>query len=479
MVFSAARDYEQLIERKQKSNAEGAENAEKSKSKKKLFLCGMCASVFDFFLLAIFLCITFLPFSHASAASLSANAAVVDLTPPLEMKFALGGYGARMSQPAQGVHDPIHAKAIVFSDGEKKYAVVTLDLLGLPPNVKPQVLGKLADDSWCADNLSLLPSHSHASLDMTALNDKNILNSPQIGIFQPELLEFVVDRLVQVIKAASANLQPVRIGAGSTMIDGMNRNRRRDAAVDRELTLLRVDRLDGSPLALLVNWTAHPTFLDENDMLVSAGWPGALQQSLEEKIGGGIIAMYFNGAQGDQSPVSQGGEDHYRRAEIYGRRLAEQVLPLYQTVSTEKEAALDFSHNVIHLPERVAHPLFKKTGGEEYGIDDDTMQIILNILSPKTAEIGALRIGDFMIVGAPGELACQLGLAVKAALRDKGVSFPVIGGLANEWISYIMSAEQYKNAGYETSVSFYGPNLGKVIVEAMLNVAEPLAGSKK
>jgi len=409
------------------------------------------------------------------AKTLSAHVAVVDLTPPLEMKFALGGYGARMSQPAQGVHDSIRVKALVFSDGEKKYAVVTLDILGLPPNVKPQVLQKLADETWTAENVMLLSSHSHGSLDMTALNDKNILNSPQIGIFQPELLEFVVQRIARVIRQADKDLQPVRIGVGMMQIDGMNRNRRKDAAVDKSLTLLRVDRMDGSPLAVLVNWTAHPTFLDETDMLVSAGWPGYLQQALESKIGRGVVAMYYNGAQGDQSPISQGGDSHYQRAEIYGRLLAKKAFNLYQSIEAKTDAALAYTHAEIDLPERRAHPLFKETGGAEYGIDDKTMEIILHILSPEKAGIGAMRLGDFMIVGAPGELACQLGLDIKRALKEDGVLFPTIGGLANEWISYIMSAGQYKNAGYETSVSFYGPQLGEVVFKAMLDIALPLA----
>ena len=42
---------------------------------------------------------------------ITANVARVDLTPPLEMKFALGGYGDRMNKPAIGVHDKIWAKA--------------------------------------------------------------------------------------------------------------------------------------------------------------------------------------------------------------------------------------------------------------------------------------------------------------------------------------------------------------------------------
>ena len=51
----------------------------------------------------------------------------------------------------------------------------------------------------------------------------------------------------------------------------------------------------------------------------------------------------------------------------------------------------------------------------------------------------------------------------------------MIGGLANEWISYILSVEEYNKGGYEASVSFYGSALGSTIVEGVLKAAIPLA----
>ncbi len=141
---------------------------------------------------------------HASA--IEANVAVIKLTPPLEMCYTLGGYGARMSRPAEGIHDDIWAKALVLNDGIKKYAIVTLDILGLPPNVKPQVIEKLNHEEWTEENIMLLPSHSHTSLEMFALNDKNVFGLEPIGIFQPQLLDFVVKSLAGLIQAADQNL---------------------------------------------------------------------------------------------------------------------------------------------------------------------------------------------------------------------------------------------------------------------------------
>ena len=121
-------------------------------------------------------CFCLLPVHPVWAGTLKANASSIILTPPLEMGYTLGGYGARMSKPAEGIHDHIRAKATVLSDGNRKYAIVTLDILGLPPNVKPRVVEKLNRKDWTEENILFLPSHSHTSLEMFALNEKNIFN---------------------------------------------------------------------------------------------------------------------------------------------------------------------------------------------------------------------------------------------------------------------------------------------------------------
>ena len=70
----------------------------------------------------------------------------------------------------------------------------------------------------------------------------------------------------------------------------MNRNRRGDKVSDPDLVVTRVDKASGKPLAILVGWTAHPTFMDAKDMYFSGGWPGYLQRELEALIGGNVTA---------------------------------------------------------------------------------------------------------------------------------------------------------------------------------------------
>jgi neutral ceramidase len=406
---------------------------------------------------------------------LKANVSRVDLTPPLELQFSLGGYGDRMNKPAEGVHDSIWVKAVILSDGQNKYAIVTLDILALPPNVKPQVLEGLAASGWHTENLMILPSHSHTSLDMAALNNKNNLNNPYIGIYQPKLLDFVIEAIVAAIRIADTNLQPVSIGTGRDLLMGMNRNRRKNAAVDRDLTVTRIDLLNGKPLLVLANWTAHPTITSDEDMLVSAEWPGYLQRELESSIGKGVLAMYYNGAEGDQSVlVKIKSGDHYQKAEWYGREIGKKAFKIYQTIKTATESIFEYNSLFVSLPQPQMHPQFASTGGAEYGMDEQNAKYILNAMCPEKTTITALRVGDWLLVGAPGELTYNLGERIKNQLFEQGIRYPVIGGMANEWISYILSKEQYQKGGYETSVSFYGPELGPTIHKAMINVASPL-----
>jgi neutral ceramidase len=402
------------------------------------------------------------------------NAGSVVITPPLEMDYTLGGYGARMSKPAEGIHDDIKAKVLVLDNGVKNFAIITMDILGFPPNVRPMIVKKLDDERWKEDNILLLPSHSHTSLEMFAINDKNIFGMPAIGIYQPELLEFVINNIAQLIQKTDQNLNEIKVGTGQMVLENLNRNRRGDASVDRELTVTRIDGIDDQPIAILVNWTAHPTIMSDEDMWVSSGWPGYLQRELESWIGKDITAMYYNGAEGDQSVIAGEGGSHYEKAENYGRSIAKHALSVYQGIDTKKNVKFDFTGRTATLPVPQPHPSFMQTGGEEYQLDEEKIQGLLNQIFPATTYLSSVRLGDLMIIGAPGELIASIGMDIKAEMKHKNITYPVIGGLANEWISYILTENEYHEGGYETSVSFYGKDLGKIIHKEMLETAKKL-----
>lgn len=412
-----------------------------------------------------------------TAAPLKAGVARVNLTPPLELKAALGGYGARLSKPAIGVHDNVWVKALVVVRGGQQFAVVTADVLAFPPQFKSAVIQRLAAEGWTADQVMLLPSHAHTSLDMMALHPGNTFGIPQVGVFHKALFEHTADQLARAIREAGQ--KPVAVRAGTTMvtIPDRNRNRRPGGAThDTDLTVTRVDTAEGKPLAVLVNWTAHPTFMDEADMLFSGDWPGHLQRTLEALIGQGVIAMFYNGAEGDQSPTPPPDcGSNWERAERYGRAMGIEAWQVWQKVRLVEIKVFGYHTETIPLPKRTWHPDFMKTGGAEYALNETMMESFLEHLQPTQTRSTCFRMGELVILGVPGEMAAGLGMETKAKAREiTRASSVTIGGLADEWVSYILPAADYRTGGYEASVSFYGETLGTTIVNGVLRAAEGL-----
>lgn len=399
--------------------------------------------------------------------------AAIDLTPPAEMHATLGGYGERMSRPAEGVHDPIFAKAIVLSEGlEKKCVILTADVLAFPPAFKPKLMERLGGMGWHDDQVLLLPSHTHTSIDMSAINPAHVLQIKQIGLFHPEVFAWTLDRMESVIQAASKPGVAACAGTASRPLSGWNRNRRREnATTDDLLTVTRIDSLDGKPLAVLVNFTAHPTFLGPEHMLFSGDWPGHLQRQLERMIGKDVIVLFYNGAEGDQAPVArpQAPADRWAASEQFGTELAGEAYALWKSIVPQESARLEYGSVSFQLPERQWHPDFMKTGGSEYGLSEELLKKALPLLVPSKSHSLRVRLGDLLIVGVPGEMAADLGLEIKRKASElSGVPHVTIGGLADEWVSYILPADEYHRGGYEASVSFYGSTLGATVVDGVL-----------
>ena len=111
---------------------------------------------------------------------------------------------------------------------------------------------------------------------------------------------------------------------------------------------------------------------------------------------------------------------------------------------------------------------------------DQGLELMLQRLFPTESESTCLRLGSLVIVGVPGEMTAELGIEVKRRVRHAtGLPHVVIGGLANEWISYILSPAEYRRGGYEATISFYGETLGPAIVEGVVKTAAPLVPSER
>jgi hypothetical protein len=404
--------------------------------------------------------------TRAAEASVKAGAARVSINPMEEnIPVQLGGYGAREAKPAEGTLDTIHGKVILFDSGGEKSALIAVDMCTVPVCVGEETLKKAAIEGLTLDRMLISASHTHTGLEGFSLDRRNIVNNPHIGIFSERALDFVTDRLAKALKEAYAALQPVHAASSAITLPNLNRNRRGSKCVDSEMTVLRLDKADGSPYAVLVNYSAHGTFVSEHDMLVSSEWAGSMQRTVEDLIGGGVVCFYTNGAEGDMSPQGRSGGSRYEQAWNYGRQVGIAAWRVAKDLQTQEISRFAIDSEWVSLPPRQGAPDFVRIAGAEYHVTQRQLDQMITVLFPEKAPIYALRVNGFEMVTFPGEPICELGLAVKEALRKGGIKQPCVAALTTDEIGYILTQEEYQKSGYEVTASFYGEGLGRLLLD--------------
>jgi len=230
--------------------------------------------------------------------------AKVDVTPTKPVP--MWGYGDRHALLSEGTRDPLYAKVVVIQAGDQKMALVGLDLGRAPGDPEFGRIKKAIADQAGVSVLMMSGSHTHHGPVM------ELSDHPKRGqgtfddavAYRAELEA----KLIAVIIEAAGNLQDARIGWGGEHVD-MNRNRHSKKEIkprDTELSVVRFDDIDGKPIAVLVNFSAHPTMLSPADLRFSAEFPGAMMNTVEAVLN--TNCMFMQGSAGDLS-VKTNAED--------------------------------------------------------------------------------------------------------------------------------------------------------------------------
>lgn len=413
----------------------------------------------------------------APTKALEAGVASCDITPDVKAHAVpLAGYGARKGQPSTGVHDPLHAKVLFLRDGRKAMALVTCDLRSVTPQLKQLALQKVGDLGLTPDTLFLCASHTH---DGPSIFPEKFWEL-QFGKCDPAVVEEMSSSIANGLHAAAKNLAPARVGFGSESLEGFTRNRRwgydNDArkaagetpALNPILSVLRVDSDDGKCRALLVHFATHPTILGASNMLISAEWPGVLPQTLEAAFPG-AVALYCNGAEGDQSPAGAEGVDPFAKVKDFGTRLAVRAQTVAQGIKTKPNQPIGSVRITPDLPPIGFSPGARNGPYKSY-------EPLAHEALPKQAEIQVLRIGDIALAGLPGEPICEVGMDTQKKVAAAGFRNVLTIGLANDYLGYIVNEKEYPHAGYEVDErSYYGPGLGGWLATKAGEAASKLA----
>ena len=275
---------------------------------------------------------------------LLAGTAKVDITPD-EAFISAKGESWRLPDPpavADGkktapanIHDPIFARVLVLKNGKTSLAIVSLDLILFSSK---KVITE-ARAKWKVDHVILSSSHTHTSMIPRGLCPTGarqswgwdyVQDDPGVTVDWPGLSEdpwyaATEAKIVAAIGAASTNLFPAQVVAGRGPFESayMAHNRRLVGAdgkvtdmwdnpkrlptkpVDPTVGVMQVNDRAGKPRAFLVNYACHPVGLMGSGVL-SRDFPGAMVDYIEQELGSDCMAMFLQGAQGDQDPYDTG-----------------------------------------------------------------------------------------------------------------------------------------------------------------------------
>jgi neutral ceramidase len=419
-------------------------------------------------LVSVCQCFVVVSLFASRADALSAGAAKVSITPdPKEFGYQLGGYVARerTGHNATGVHDTCYSRALVLSDGDRKAAIVSLDLCFLPASVKTAVMKKIGPTGIPAEGLFLAATHTHSAPDPLALHAGNTGFAGALPTYDEKLTAWIVDRVAQSIVEANGRLKPAHTGSGQMQAVGLNRNRRGENVTDDEMTALKVTDTEGKALAAVFVYAAHPVYYGPDMMQVSGDWAGTFQRQMEANMPG-AVALFLNGAEGDASP---NGADEGRPAEkidVFSAKLSAKARAILDEIKPAAGAALSTWTQSTEMGARVPHPFFLLAAGQLKATQQQARELV-DRLMPEKVELSFVRLGDLLLMGVPGEPTAPIGLQAKKAARERSVRHPAIVALTNGWIGYIVTPEQYKAGRYEPTMSFYGDQVGMKVLAGL------------
>ncbi len=454
-------------------------------------------AVFTFLLLAACL---------APAQTLQVGTGQSVITPPTGMPMA-GYYSTRL---LQGVHDDLHAKAIVISSGAQKVALVACDLVGIPPAVIEDARKLIqADTGIPAANVMISATHSHTGPLIPSGGARESAYGGQLPVAQ-QYRKDLPRKIADSVHAANGKLTPARVSYGRGKEDSISFNRRfhmKDGTVgwnpgklnanivkpagpiDPEVPVLLFESETGQSLATYVNFAMHLDTVGGTE--ASADYPYTLANILSKVKGQDMLTVFTIGAAGNinhidvKSATPQKGNEEAARL---GTVLAGEVLKTYArlrpALSTTLQAAsrivpLEPAHLDIGEEERARATAEQVDHGAKVSFLDTVRAFrVLDTAarkgSPLEAEVQVITLGDQIAwVALPGEVFTELGTAIKQA---SPFPFTVVVELAHGPVTYIPNEEAFAQGNYEVVSSRAAKGSGEKLVAsalALLNDSYP------
>jgi hypothetical protein len=233
------------------------------------------------------------PAFGADGGALRAGAARVEITP------------AAARAAAKYDHEHLYVRAIVLDNGSARAALIGLDQTNMGEQVWQDAGRKIAADLNCpVDNILMSATHTHSGAGRGPHGEPPEITDAQL-----------VSAIVDAVDQAKARLAPARMGYGTGMAylnvnrDAINpethlwtQGPNLQAASDKTVAVLKFETPAGQPIAVYVNYAMHAI----NGYLsgfVSADFAGAMSRYIETTYDDKMVAVFTQGASGDQNPL--------------------------------------------------------------------------------------------------------------------------------------------------------------------------------
>ena len=457
------------------------------------------------------------------AEAIQAGVAVVDITPPIGYRMS-GYFHERLST---GIKNPLKAKALVLAQGHVRAAVVCCDLIGLAPDVSARARQAAAKATGIApENILLAATHSHTGpLYFGALRQHfheaavaETGSDPRETVDYPALL---VERIAQAIADAAAAVRPVCLAAATVEQLGLAFNRRfhmKDGTVRFNPGVLNPDivraagpidpgvgivtlhpagegaeaadetQAAAAPFAALVNFALHLDTVGGTEY--AADYPYFVEQRLREAWGDGFTLLFGTGTCGDINHVDVTTKERLK-TEAIGRALGKTVAKAPRTPIAAPSLAM--RSTTIRVPLQAfaddevawAKEAIRKVGSSDLPfleqvraykiLDCETRRADAPDGRTMPIEVQVIRLApDAAVVGLPGEVFVDLGLAIKQASPFRAT---LVIELCQDAPGYIPTEKAFREGSYETVNSRVAPGGGERMVETAVRLLKELAGT--
>lgn len=420
---------------------------------------------------------------------------------PYDSQF-LYGY-PHVERYSNGVHDDLMTAALYLEEGRNKLLFISNDIIFVTKVMAKEIRAIIGKETGLREEqIMVTATHTHSG--PITVDAANSTRDPIVPKFDRKYVAFAVEQMAKNGIAACKAKIPATIGFATADSTGIGTNRRDpDGPSDHQVPVLLIkDAKQAKYLACMMVVSMHPTVLHEDSLLVSADFPGMAKAYLKEHVFGATCPiLYHSGPCGNQSPRHVVKANTFEEVIRLGHILGKAVESVVDNIEYTDDVSLEIRRTFINDPPRKVFPPVEESEKKleavvakiermkaekapaaqirtvECDIFGAEEQVTMSMMQASgdleafftvnvPAEIQAFRVGPWWFVGWMGEIFVDHALAVKKAL-----SGTFIISMANgELQGYITTEEAAAEGGYEASNSLFTPQLGKIFVNATLDL---------